>query len=92
MEKLLKSVSEVKKQEGKLNTACVKALQEILKYIEFEPHDENNEYFGFVVETSTDGVVLCDTFAKVYNISGVLDYIKNNGKIRSYKELQQFSI
>lgn len=91
MEKLLKSIKEAEKQEGKLSSACNNVLNEILKYIEFEPKD-NAEYYGFVIEPTTDGITLADTFAKVYNMEGILKHIKDHGKIKSYSQLQQFSI
>ena len=75
--------------ENKFHTQCAIAATEISNYMDFETEEE--DFFGIDFQPS-DGLVLTDYFSKVYDLTGILKHIKDNGKFNSYEELGYYSI
>jgi len=87
--KLKSLVRKTEIAENKFHTKCSETAMELCKYMNFE--NEEEDFFQIDFQPS-DGIVLTDHFSKVYDLTGILKHIKENGKFNSYEELGYYSI
>jgi len=86
--RILKKINIAEKAIGIADSKLDNVLKEILPYLNFEAP----ETYFFHVENSTDGIILADSFAKIYAMNSILNHIETKGKINSYFELENYSI
>lgn len=92
--KIYRSVEKADKALGVYKKKCDDVLIELLKYFDFEiesDFDTNLDFFHIEYQPS-DGIILADNDANVYNLYAIISHIHENGNIKHIDELNQFKI
>lgn len=88
-DKIKKQLGLSEKARQKFDSTCDKVLSELIPFLDFCPPEMD---FFFVEYQPSDGICLADSDSHVYHIPLILDHIEKEGRIKSLRELRQFSI
>lgn len=81
MKKIYNKISQADKLRSKTDIAYDDVLELIVPYLDFETPETD---FWHIEYQPSDGIVLADSYSKVYALGLVVGYISKNGKITDY--------